>query len=265
MGSAFKRVYGYYVKRPLQRFNVDKRAEKLVEQQITVPKAAPRHANTDQLFKEITQSLFISLKSFFVSNHLLNVCFLSDFCAENPHFRKELDEKREDLLKRLTSVKVVSKDRDISEQELKEMEEIRKRVRSRLPQSRHRVDIPMHAYVEPSHVPIGRISLIRALDLIGKHAKRPEEYDSQTIAKQHHLDEEEVKNVLDYFKPFYKENISDPVTDTEKVLGIPKEHFDSIISYLKPKSQLSSEQISASSDHNSDESQTKIKIENRDK
>ena len=61
MGSALKRVYGYYIKRPLQRFNVDNRAEKLVEKQKTIPKMAPRHENTDQLFKQIIQSLSQSL------------------------------------------------------------------------------------------------------------------------------------------------------------------------------------------------------------
>jgi hypothetical protein len=175
--------------------------------------------------------------------------FLSLIFEDNPQFRNELNEKREDLLKRLTSVKVVSKDRDISEEEIQEMEEIRNRLKNRLPRLREGTEIPIHAYIEPHYVPKGRISLIKALDFIGKHAKNPEEYDAKTIAKQHSLKEEEVKDVLDYFKPFYRDpNISeDPVEDTERVLGIPKKQFERITSFLKPKSQIEREQIEGSS------------------
>ena len=56
MGSAIKRLYGFYVKRPLQRFNVDNRAEKIIEKQKTIPKAAPRHEGTDRLFRQLSQS-----------------------------------------------------------------------------------------------------------------------------------------------------------------------------------------------------------------
>ncbi|CAG2103070.1 unnamed protein product [Medioppia subpectinata] len=210
LGSAFKRVYGFYVKRPLQRFNVDNRAEKAIDKQKAIPRMAPRHERTDQLFKQITQN--------------------------NPQFRQELNEKREDLLKRLQTVKVVSEERVWTEEEVKEMEEIKERVRSRLPHSHEGTDIPMHAYVEPHHVPIGRISLIRALDFIGKHAQSPDHFDAHTIAAQHRLDEEEVKNVLKYFKPFYKDVMTDPVADTEEVLGVSKEKWRAMSSFLKPKS-----------------------------
>ena len=170
-----------------------------------------------------------------------------------------MNEKQEDLLKRLSGVKVVSKEREISEEEMKEMEEIRNRFRNRLPKDRSRVDIPIHAYTEPERVPIGRISLLRALDFIGKHSKNPEEFDAQTIAKQYRLDEEEVKNILEYFKPFYKNDITDPVEDTERVLGIPKQQFQGILSVLKPKSQLKKELIEGTTQQKSDESEGKGK------
>ncbi|CAG2176815.1 unnamed protein product [Oppiella nova] len=227
MGAMIKRVYGYYITRPLQRFNVDNRAEKAIDRQHVVPKAAPRHERTDQLFTEITQ--------------------------KNPRFKQELNEKREDLLKRLTSVKVISTDRAVSEEELKEMKEIKERVRSRLPVSHEGTDIPMHAYVEPASVPKGRISLIRALDFIGKHSKSPEQYDSGTIAKQHALNEEDVRNVLTYFKPFYKEGITDPVEDTESLLGVSKQKWSEITTFLKPKSRVIHEQINAQKETAADE------------
>lgn len=145
-------------------------------------------------------------------------------------------------------MKVVSKEREISEQEIKEMEEMREKVKSRLPKDRLGTEIPIHAYIEPHHVPVGRISLIRALDFIGKHSKTPEEYDTNTIAVQHRLNEEDVKNVLEYFKPFYRDEITEPVEDASSALGLPKQHFDQILTALKPKSQLVREQIETSTE-----------------
>lgn len=178
-----------------------------------------------------------------------------------------MNEKREDLLKRLTSVKVVSKEREISEEEIKEMEEIRNRIKSRLPQSRQGTEIPIHAYVEPHYVPKGRISLLKALDFIGKHAKNPEEYDSKTIAIQHSLTEEEVKDILDYFKPFYRDDkiTEETVEDTERVLGIPKNQFERITSFLKPKSQVEREQIEGSPHPKSQEANQSNENKNKSK
>jgi len=58
MGTMIKRVWGYYVKRPIQRFNVDNRAEKVLEKEREIPRAAPRHEGTDQLYKQISRGLY---------------------------------------------------------------------------------------------------------------------------------------------------------------------------------------------------------------
>jgi hypothetical protein len=59
MGAAIKRLYGFYLVRPLQRFNVDNKAEKLLDKQI--PRSAPRHKGTDIIFKQISQGFHLEL------------------------------------------------------------------------------------------------------------------------------------------------------------------------------------------------------------
>lgn len=61
MGAAMKRIYGYYVKRPLQRYNVDNRAEKLIEKDLEIPRTAPRHEGTDHLFRKLSEGSYLKI------------------------------------------------------------------------------------------------------------------------------------------------------------------------------------------------------------
>jgi len=106
----------------------------------------------------------------------------------------------------LKSVKVVSKDPEMSEEELKQLEDMRERVRNRLPQSREGAPLPLHAFIEPENVPKGRVSLFSALKFINKHTKSPREFNAEAVAKQHNMNVEDVKNIVMYFKLFYEEN-----------------------------------------------------------
>ncbi len=155
--------------------------------------------------------------------------------AEHPEFRKQLEERREDLLNRLKSVKVVSKEVQMSEEELKLMEEMKDKVRDRLPQSREGELLPSHAFNEPKYVPKGRVSLFGALEFLGKHTKNPHDITPEMIAKQYDLKLEDVNNILKYFRPFYKYGGEEAVEKYDKeMIGILSvERFTQLI---KPRS-----------------------------
>ena len=81
MGGAVSRVYGSLVRRPLQRYNVDHRAEKLITK-FEDPKAAPQRApmyetdarvmeevrNTEEGVHKVQAELLDRLKQVYVSD-----------------------------------------------------------------------------------------------------------------------------------------------------------------------------------------------------
>ena len=56
MGNQVSRVYGFLVKRPLQRYNVDNRAEKMInkfEDPVAKPHRAPMYKSDAELLEEV--------------------------------------------------------------------------------------------------------------------------------------------------------------------------------------------------------------------
>lgn len=49
--SAVKRVFGFFVVRPLQRFDVERRAEKVISKE--KPESAPRHETTEKSIQQM--------------------------------------------------------------------------------------------------------------------------------------------------------------------------------------------------------------------
>ncbi len=263
MGAAIKRLYGFYVIRPLQRFNVDNKAEKLIEKQI--PRTAPRHKGTDIKFKQISEGLYLELILWIIQFIQSFVChfvwiFITVF-AEHPEFRKQLEERREDLLNRLKSVKVVSKEVQMSEEEIRIMEEMKDKVRNRLPQSREGEILPSHAFNEPKYVPKGRVSLFGALEFLAKHTKTPHDMTPEIIAKQYNLKLEDVNNILMYFRPLYKYGGEENIEKYDKqMIGILS--FERFTQLIKPRSdkKTSDQQIKSTSSNESSSSEDSKQI-----
>ena len=55
--AAIKRLFGFYVIRPAQRFNVENRSEKVLEKEKVKPRAAPKHPGTQDLYKRIVSGM----------------------------------------------------------------------------------------------------------------------------------------------------------------------------------------------------------------
>lgn len=55
--KAIKRLTGYFILRPLQRYNIEERAFKKLEKQTDVIKPAPKHQITQELLERIQRGL----------------------------------------------------------------------------------------------------------------------------------------------------------------------------------------------------------------
>ena len=59
--KALNRLYGYYFKRPVQRYNIENRAFKLldkIEAETIKPKPAPHEPITQQILRKIEKGLY---------------------------------------------------------------------------------------------------------------------------------------------------------------------------------------------------------------
>lgn len=152
----------------------------------------------------------------------------------------------------------------MSIEEIKLMEEMKDKVRNRLPQSREGELLPSHAFNEPKYVPKGRVSLFGALEFVAKHTKSPIDMTPEMIAKQYNLKLEDVNNILMYFRPFYKYGGEQAVEKYDKeMLGILSiERFTQLI---KPRSdkKTSDQQIESTSGTESSSSEDLKQIDEK--
>lgn len=68
--KAIKRVTGYFILRPLQRYNIEERAFKKLEKQSEVIKPAPKHQTTQELLEKIERGLLFASDKFASLNFL---------------------------------------------------------------------------------------------------------------------------------------------------------------------------------------------------
>ncbi|CAH0553983.1 unnamed protein product [Brassicogethes aeneus] len=164
------------VKNPFKNFNVESRAHKVISQ--AKPKPAPKYkadeATLDKLIKEY------------------------------PEVYEESQKKNPELNKYLKNVYVTSQN---------ENPKVPENPNRPLPANRSAVDIYEFGFQDPENVPLGKISLRNALQFITNHQADPIAATSQSIAKEHSIPEETVKNVLNYFKVY---EVYVPVNRTAK-------------------------------------------------
>jgi len=55
---------------------------------------------------------------------------------------------------------------------------------------------------EPAVIPPGKASMKQLLDLLSNHQSKPREYTADKLAAEYNLDVVDVRNTLEYFKPF---------------------------------------------------------------
>uniref|UniRef100_L7M3Z1 NADH dehydrogenase [ubiquinone] 1 alpha subcomplex assembly factor 4 n=1 Tax=Rhipicephalus pulchellus TaxID=72859 RepID=L7M3Z1_RHIPC len=166
-----------FVSRPLRDFNIENRVERAIG--VEKPKAAPRHPSDAKY--ERTQAGVVQ-------------------------------EKREDLLERLRSVKVVS---SLGPQA---QESSPPPISDRpLPQSRAVPLVQKYGYFEPATVPRGRMTLRQATQMLADVKMDPSTFTAEAVAAQYSLDVRDVHNVLRYFSVFRVHSIHSTQQDLTSI------------------------------------------------
>ena len=231
--KAIKRLTGYFVIRPLQRYNIEERAFKKLERQSEEIKPAPKHRTTQELLEQIQRGLWLRLiianllsiffflllssfffffllllSSFFFFFLLLSSSFflLSSFfffflllssssfffflfllLAEHPEILEDIKKEPEELLQRLTEVKVHSKGVDPDF----------KKKGSKLPEvTRARPG------VETTVASKGKVTMKSYCEMLSSRHHNPFLYTPKYFADKYDVDIEHVKDLLDHFRSF---------------------------------------------------------------
>jgi len=180
MGNKASRVYGTFIKRPLQRYNVDHRAEKVIKK-IEDPSAAAMRAPMYQSDAEL----------------------LEEIRRQNPTMAEQAVRKDEDLHHRLKSVYVESTDPVV--------EEVPQSDPSKpLPRdtSQYSYDfVPAQLRLDTTDrkarlLPRGKVTLEQTVDILTQYKITEANFDHLAIADQYRLNPEKLKQTVRYFTIF---------------------------------------------------------------
>jgi len=152
-------------KRPIKNFNVQNRAERELDRQKTKPTPAPKHQTTEPMLKK--------------------------YVEDNPHVKEEVAKKNDDLVANMNRLKLEVTGKN---PEIKYSNPDRP-----LPQHRGMFKDSMLLSEKPEKVPLGKLSLVQAAEMLSKHKKTPEEYSAKVIAAEYKLDLDETYCLLQYF------------------------------------------------------------------
>jgi len=181
MGQQVSRVYGSLVKRPIQRYNVEHRAQKVISK-IENPKEpamrAPMYQTDRQILDQIRKS--------------------------NPELGTEMKSKNDVLHTHLRDVYVTSKD----PAGIDPPEESKRQIHPDRPLPLNRDSNP-EAFIpgmlridNRKKAPRGKVTLEQAMTLLTDHAMKPEVNTAQSLADTYRLNPETLENTLKYFKLF---------------------------------------------------------------
>ncbi|KAL1436308.1 hypothetical protein MTO96_049821 [Rhipicephalus appendiculatus] len=168
-----------FVSRPVRDFNIENRVERAIG--VEKPKAAPRHPSDAKY--ERTKAADTSV----------------------------VQEKREDLLERLRSVKVVSSSGP------QVQESVPPKSDRPLPQSRAVPLVQKYGYFEPAMVPRGRLTLRQATQMLADVKMDPSTFTAEAVAAQYSLDVRDVRDVLRYFSVFRVHSIHSSQQDLTSI------------------------------------------------
>lgn len=157
--------------RPLKSFNIENRAHRIISKE--KPSPAPSYPSAVEDLKR-------ALKA-------------------DPNLNEKLDKKDPQLDDRLKDVYVTSFGRaedDITKEKRNQSED------RPLPQDRRQHEDFDFGLKEPDKVPYGRTTLRHAINYISSHQANPEEITASKIAFEYKLKEEDVENILKYFKTY---------------------------------------------------------------
>jgi len=179
MGNQVTRVYGYLVKRPLQRFNVDNRAEKMIdkfEDPVAKPHRAPMYKSDADLLEEVRR--------------------------ENPQLLDTAMKKDEELYDRLKSVYVSSTDpapdpRAAEKENRPLPRDVRQHYQDFVPAQ---MRVERDGYLR--NIPRGKISLDQAVELLSKHSETHGSFGAEEISDKYRINKDVADNIVHHFKIF---------------------------------------------------------------
>jgi len=160
------KVTSALIRRPVKNWNVENRAQSLIETQ-EKPTAAPRHPSTREL--------------------------LDKFSHDHPELSAIQKTKNEQLAKMLHGMVVNPQKMG----EIKSTVSTEPRVADRV---KHADD--EFGYLEPEKIRPGKCSIRQTLQFLGDHFTNPQQFNANVIASSYQLDSERVKLVLKYFQVF---------------------------------------------------------------
>ena len=137
---------------------------------------------------------------------------------------RKVNETPPEHLDHLKRIKVRSEAVEYTENVKIESEESREEAK-RLPSSRLPPNTWEMGVKDPDKVPVGKISLREAVDMVKAHAIDQESYNVKYLAEFHNMNEEDVFHVLDRFKAF---NSYIPVEKWEKKAVPPLHSYEKI-------------------------------------
>jgi len=185
MGQKVSRVWGTLVRRPLQRYNVEDRAHKVIRK-IEDPNAAPTRA---PLFKA-------------------DSAFLDNLKSTRPELAEAAHKKDFDHHSRLREVFVTSKDPNINGENLEpvaEFVEIKQDPSRPFPLDRkqHFADfVPAALRVDEQLPNRGKLTLNMAVGILAKRKAEGREYSSKAIAWEYKLNPDLAVNLVNYYSVF---------------------------------------------------------------
>ena len=158
--------------RPIKSFNIENRAHRVISKEKPTP--APRYPHN---IEDLKRTLEL-----------------------DPDIDEKLDKKDAGLDKRLKDVYVTSLGRP--EVDVTREKKAENRSKRPLPQDRKMPEEYDFGFKEPERVPYGRTTLRDAINFISAHQANPDEVTASKIALEYKLNEEDVKNILKYFKTY---------------------------------------------------------------
>ena len=176
MGNAVSRVYGSIVKRPLQRYNVENRAEKLItkfEDPTAAPQRAPMYKADVDLMKEVRRT------------------------------EEGIHKVEDQLLGRLKQVYVSNKDNEAAP-DPKQIENPERPLPKDV--SQHYVNfVPAQMRLERAGGRVkslarGKVTLDMGVDMITRHHASKGTYGAQDISRDFKINKEVAANVVKYFE-----------------------------------------------------------------
>ena len=178
MGNAVSRVYGAVVKRPLQRYNVEHRAEKLItkfEDPTAAPQRAPMYKSDADMMEEIRKT------------------------------EDGIHKVEDQLLDRLKAVYVSNKDNEAAP-DPKQIENPERPLPRDVAQ--HYANfVPAQMRLERSGGRVktlarGKVTLDMAVDMINRHQASRGQYGAQEISGDFKINKEVAANIVKYFEIF---------------------------------------------------------------